>query len=152
MYFKDACSLPSMITLYLDGRLHQSELEKLSSIYLKRLEKLPMIRLKVLYYKDEAQILKLSKAKGHHCFLLSELGTEYSTATFTKLITPVFEENESFTFFIGPPDGFSEHLKDELPSISLSKLTFTHEFAYVLLLEQIYRAYCVHTGRSYHRE
>ena len=140
-----------MITIYLDGRLHQKELAKLSEIYLKRLEKLPLFRLKIVYYKDESTLLKIASMDGHTCLLLSEQGREYDTAKFASFLSPVFSEHKSFTFMVGPPDGFSDELKAKVPSLSLSKLTFTHEFAFVLLLEQVYRAYCLYTGKSYHR-
>ena len=140
-----------MITIYLDDKLHQKELEKLAEIYLKRLLVLPQIRLKVLYYKDQAQILSLAKQEGHTCFLLSETGKMFTSEEFSTVLKTVFTENDSFTFFIGPPDGFSDEVKAQVPKLSLSPLTFTHEFAYVLLLEQIYRAYCIFSSREYHK-
>jgi 23S rRNA (pseudouridine1915-N3)-methyltransferase len=46
--------------------------------------------------------------------------------------------------------GFSLNLKKKYPQISLSTLTFTHEMARVILLEQIYRAASIEKGKDYH--
>ena len=55
-------------------------------------------------------------------------------------------------FLIGGPLGFSDEVLaacDE--QISLSPLTFTHELARVLLLEQLYRACTILAGERYHK-
>ena len=53
---------------------------------------------------------------------------------------------------IGPADGFSSEMKEKYPSISLSMMTFPHEMAAVMLMEQIYRACEINRGSPYHRE
>lgn len=54
-------------------------------------------------------------------------------------------------FVIGGPYGVSQRLKDAASErISLSPMTFTHQMARVVLLEQLYRALTIINRRSYH--
>jgi 23S rRNA (pseudouridine1915-N3)-methyltransferase len=57
---------------------------------------------------------------------------------------------KSVAFVVGGPDGVSERLLSQIDRRwSLSRLTFTHETARVLLLEQLYRAYAINHGLPY---
>jgi 23S rRNA (pseudouridine1915-N3)-methyltransferase len=56
----------------------------------------------------------------------------------------------SVAFIVGGPEGVSDGLLSRVDERwSLSRLTFTHETARVLLLEQIYRAYAINHGLPY---
>ena len=54
-------------------------------------------------------------------------------------------------FVIGSAYGLSEKIKQRADYlISLSPMTFTHEFARAILLEQIYRAKNISANTGYH--
>lgn len=56
-------------------------------------------------------------------------------------------------FFIGDATGVSKELKARARTVlSLSRMTFPHELARVILLEQIYRACTILRGEKYHYE
>ena len=56
-------------------------------------------------------------------------------------------------FIIGGSQGVSSAVADRAEDrLSLSFLTFTHEMARVVLLEQLYRAYTILRGFPYHNE
>lgn len=56
------------------------------------------------------------------------------------------------TFVIGGPFGLADDvLKKCNAAISLSKMTFTHEFARLILIEQIFRAAAIWTNSGYHK-
>lgn len=55
-------------------------------------------------------------------------------------------------FVIGGAEGLPPSLKKSKELWSLSKLTFTHQWARVLLTEQIYRATEIKKGSGYHKE
>lgn len=142
-----------MITIVSDGPIKQKEFATLSSIYLKRVQSFPSIRIKHLYFqKDfESRVRDLARKSSHQLYLLSEEGELLTSQEFSEFLRPNFQGSESFTLVIGPPKGFSAELKKECKQISLSPMTFPHEMAQVLLIEQIYRAYCLFSGREYHK-
>lgn len=56
------------------------------------------------------------------------------------------------TFIIGGHDGASIEIRERADYLlSLSFLTFTHEMARVVLLEQLYRGYCILKGFPYQK-
>ena len=52
---------------------------------------------------------------------------------------------------IGPVDGWQEYKMENSNLISLSEMTFPHELAAVMLVEQVYRATEIIKGTKYHR-
>ncbi|EKF48645.1 ribosomal RNA large subunit methyltransferase H [Thermosipho africanus H17ap60334] len=66
-----------------------------------------------------------------------------------------FVENEMLSgellFVIGGPLGIDDELRKKASlKISLSKMTFTHEFTLVILLEQLFRAFKIINNEKYH--
>ncbi len=60
-------------------------------------------------------------------------------------------QNE-LVFVIGGANGLSEMVSNRADfRLSLSKMTFTHQMARVILVEQIYRAFKIINGENYHR-
>lgn len=52
---------------------------------------------------------------------------------------------------IGPAEGFSESMRASSELLSLSKLTFPHQMARVILMEQLYRSDQLRKGTGYHK-
>lgn len=81
--------------------------------------------------------------------VLDEGGEEMTSIGFSKKFENWIISTEDVHLAIGPAEGFSKgHGKE---SISLSKMTFPHELATVLLIEQLYRAHEISRGSSYHK-
>ena len=61
-------------------------------------------------------------------------------------------KNKKVNFLIGDTDGVSSDIKEKSDLIlSLSPLTFPHELARLILIEQIYRAISISNNSPYHR-
>lgn len=99
------------------------------------------------YYENN-----LASLKGN-LIILDENGIQKTSKQFSDFISNISLSNETVNFATGPPDGFSDLLKNKAIKImSLSKMTFIHEMASCILLEQLYRATEIIKGSSYHRE
>ena len=101
---------------------------------------------------------------GRSVYLLAEKGEEYDTKTFAE---KVYENSlnsgvKEMMFCIGPADGWgtmnirSRFVEDPLAFksvklLSLSKLTMQHDLAFLVLVEQIYRAVSIKYNLPYHK-
>ena len=83
--------------------------------------------------------------------LLDESGNQFTSLEIASLLSAVAISGENLIFAIGPVDGFSEEFKSRHRTISISRMTLTHEMASAILLEQLYRASEINKGSSYHR-
>ncbi len=99
--------------------------------------------------KEGVRILAfLEKFPESYVFLMDEHG---QSITSTELAQKVENLNKHIIFVIGGALGFSEEvLKYNAEKISLSMLTFPHEMARMILLEQIYRAITILKNKNYH--
>ena len=102
--------------------------------------------------KEGERILAVLPRKSMKIALCVE-GKQLSSEEFSSLIKNA--ENSGFSqisFIIGGAFGLSEEVKKVCDfRLSLSKMTFTHRFARILLLEQIYRAENIAAGGKYHK-
>lgn len=128
------------------------ELEYLARI--KRFAKAELVELKEDKSRHENEVVRkegemiLSKMKERKFFALDPKGITLSTEDFEKLIL----NRTDAVFVIGGANGLSDEVKRRSEKmISLSLMTFTHEMARVILLEQIYRALTIARGMKYHK-
>lgn len=102
--------------------------------------------------KEGERILAVLPQKSKKIALCVE-GKQISSEDFSSLLKTA--ENSGFSqisFIIGGAFGLSEEVKKVCDfRLSLSKMTFTHRFARILLLEQIYRAENIAAGGKYHK-
>jgi len=81
---------------------------------------------------------------------LSEEGQQFNSVELCSLLLSF--KNKKINFLIGDTDGISSDIKDKSDLIlSLSPLTFPHELARLILIEQIYRAISISNNSPYHR-
>jgi 23S rRNA (pseudouridine1915-N3)-methyltransferase len=81
--------------------------------------------------------------------LLDPKGKEMSSEEFYEFVKEKASRGERITFIIGPPEGFEN--SEGYEKISLSRMTFQHDLARLILLEQIYRALLRMKGTRYEK-
>ncbi len=84
--------------------------------------------------------------------LLDAAGRRMDSAEFTALVAKAEMEGRDLVFVIGGADGLPADWKPRAALLlSLSPMTFPHEFARVMLAEQVYRALTGLRGHPYPR-
>ena len=79
-------------------------------------------------------------------------GKKLSSEDFATLLYSRGAQCASVDFIIGSSHGLSEEIKKSADYLlSMSDMTFSHRLARVMLMEQIYRAFTIETGRKYHK-
>ena len=100
----------------------------------------------------EADRIRKAIPKDAFSILLTEHGKTYDSPGFAKWIDQVAEHGaKHLALVIGGPLGIDPKLMNDLDAtLSLSELTFPHDLARVVLLEQLYRAMTILSGKTYH--
>jgi 23S rRNA (pseudouridine1915-N3)-methyltransferase len=80
-------------------------------------------------------------------------GQSLSSEAFAQKIKSFSCEGlNSLTFIIGSSTGLDDSVKQAADySLSLSEMTFTHQFARLMLLKQLYRAFKILNNETYHK-
>lgn len=80
-------------------------------------------------------------------------GKEFSSEEFAQKIDELTNSGiHEVVFVIGSSCGIGKNVSERANlKMSLSKMTFLHEFARLLLVEQIYRAFKILKGETYHK-
>ena len=86
------------------------------------------------------------------CFLMDIGGESVSSEGLAKLVSSEHERCDELTFVIGGADGVDERVRESAKRrISFGSVTYPHQIARLLLLEQLYRAATIIKGIPYHK-
>ena len=149
-------SLTAKLTtsIYLVGKKNGVEewIQDGVSMYETRLKS--VIDVRTIYLKTDADLVTAAGSAKGKVFALDENGRQLSSRSFSKLVFDGFVEGGSHvSFLIG---GFArlpaEIKQSKIPLISLSSMTWTHQFARLLLIEQLYRANEISKNSKYHKD
>lgn len=156
------------VTLITLGRLKEPYLREAVSEYTKRLQslcRLEVIELSPAPLPDrpsaaqidaalEAEARKIEEKlpSGAKLIPLCIEGKLLSSEDFSARLESAGMEGGSIAFVIGSSYGLSDRIKRRADLLlSLSPMTFPHQLARVLLLEQIYRGLKILAGGTYHK-
>ena len=100
--------------------------------------------------KEGQQLLK--RMKGYNIAMCIEGKMLDSVQLSDKIAAAGVSGDSTVTFIIGSSYGLSEEVKRKADlRLSMSPMTFPHQLARVMLMEQIYRGYQIQSGRKYHK-
>jgi len=133
------------VKIYTIGRLKDAWLAEALHEYEKRLQGRAEIEW-ILCKSDPELFEKISKEP--HWIALDPKGELLDSPSLSlKLL-----QKSRLTFLIGGSDGIPQPLLAKSAwRWSLSPLTFTHQMTRLILLEQLYRAFEIDSGSSYHK-
>lgn len=152
------------LTIISYGKIKEKAYQRMIEEYLKRLK--PLARIKYIELeavpfsaKNQEAVKKLEgerlnnyleknlkNSSGAIVYLLAERGLKFNSPDFANWLN----KKQPLVLVVGGALGFSEEIYNSYPSLSLSDLTYPHELARLILLEQIYRASTILTNKSYH--
>ena len=132
------------------GKVKKGWLKDGITVYAQRLPEVKVLEIKDTNPETEAsKVLGLLKTFDK-LVVLSEDGQQFDSVSFGQWLGA--EASGTLVFFIGGPTGVSQTLKRRAYRVlSLSAMTYPHEFARLLLLEQLYRGKTILQGGSYHK-
>lgn len=103
----------------------------------------------------EIEAKKIREKIGADAFVvaLDIDGAELSSEEFAKKIDTLASSGlNSIVFVIGSSTGLDDDFKKSADfRLSMSKMTFTHQFARLMLLKQLYRAFKILNNETYHK-
>ena len=157
------------ITIIAIGKLKEQYLRDASAEYQKRLStlcRLNIIELPAEKLSDNPSQKEIDNAltaegrkitekipKGARVYTMCIEGKQRSSEELSReLETAGVEGISSVAFIIGGSFGLSEDVKRlSNHRLSMSRMTFPHQLARVMLCEQIYRAFQISAGTKYHK-
>ena len=104
--------------------------------------------------EEEGKQILTQLSPSDFVVIMDEKGKEFTSREFSEWIQKQMSSGKKrLLFIIGGPYGFSKGIYERADfKIALSKMTFTHEMAKLLLSEQIYRSMTILKGEPYHHD
>ena len=148
------------------GKIKEKFLKEGIEEFLKRLTpyaSVEIVELPAIEIKDENLTERVLKEEGEKILLqikpqsyvitLEIKGKQLSSEEFaTKINELTVEGIGEIIFIIGSSCGLSKIVSERANfKLSMSKMTFLHQFARLILVEQIYRAFKIIKGETYHK-
>ena len=104
------------------------------------------------YFFSDMKKIKKRIPKDNYIIALDEKGVNYSSLDLSEKIKSLQDCGTDITFILGGSEGLSKELKSSSNFLlSVSKMTFSHSIAKIILVEQLYRAYTIIKNHPYHR-
>lgn len=138
------------IKIYTVGKSRKSWIREGIAHYLSRLKQ--HSKIDWIICKDDRKLWNnLEKEKSWIAF--DPKGSLYSSSQLTTILEEMTQRSQSpIVFVIGGPFGLEKTILENAKKVlSLSNLTFTSDFARLIVLEQLYRGFQILAKTPYHK-
>lgn len=136
------------------GKIKESFYREAVAEYVKRLSRFAKVEIKELPEGTDPEAEKgdiLRACKGYVIALAVE-GEKLSSERLAKKLQKLTDEGKDITFVIGSSCGLADEVKERADyRLSFSDMTFPHQLMRVILAEQVYRAFMINAGSTYHK-
>jgi 23S rRNA (pseudouridine1915-N3)-methyltransferase len=142
------------ITLAAIGKLKEASLKILYEEYRKRLQwRVTLQEIEGKSAALENKHLLEAIPPSSYIIALDEKGENLKSEEFAQLLNEIqLHQQGKVTFVIGGADGLSQEIKLRAnKTLSFGRMTWPHQLARILLMEQLYRAQQILSGHPYHR-
>ncbi len=157
------------VTVICVGKLKDAFFDSASAEYLKRLKPyadVKTVEIKQSPLSDSPSQAEINRAlenegieiikkipSGSTVIAMCIEGKQFSSEDFSRIFTDsALSGRGDITFIIGGSCGLADSVKRVADiKMSMSKMTFPHRLARIMLLEQIYRAFKIAAGEKYHK-
>jgi 23S rRNA (pseudouridine1915-N3)-methyltransferase len=142
------------ITIVAVGKIKESFYREAVAEYVKRLSRFAKVEIREIaeganLQTEGVEILRASKG---YIVALAVEGEKLSSESLATKIKKCVDAGKDMTFIIGSSCGLSDEVKKAADyKLSFSDMTFPHQLMRVVLCEQIYRAFMINTGSTYHK-
>lgn len=155
------------INLIVVGKLKEEYLRAASAEYSKRLQAFCSLRIietdecrlsdrpsqKEIASALETEAKAILKHASGYIIPMCIEGKQMKSEKLAERFNDIAVSGDSqISFIIGSSYGLSDTVKAAADlKLSMSEMTFPHQLARIMLLEQIYRAFTIMSGKSYHK-
>ena len=141
---------PSRLRLIAVGKVRKAWVREGVALYAKRLPGLQILEVKDSTPPKEADAITALWSPPEQLVVLTEEGERFDSPGFANWLMGLGSGRVAFV--IGGAEGLTPALKARAnQQLSLSAMTFPHEIARLLLVEQIYRGITILQGGPYHK-
>ncbi|HTU34835.1 MAG TPA: 23S rRNA (pseudouridine(1915)-N(3))-methyltransferase RlmH [Candidatus Acidoferrum sp.] len=139
------------IRLIMLGRTRRAQIRAIVDDYVERIRHYAETDVIELRDTSAAAFRKVKLGSVATVVLLDAAGRQFTSQQFARWIGDLRDRGiRELAFLCGDAEGFSPELRAVAKQkISLSTMTMPHEFARVILVEQIYRAFAILAGHPY---
>ena len=144
------------INLVTIGKLKEKFLVEGVEEYLRRIKNFAKVDVREISecrtVDEEGKKLLAQVPRDSFLIVLDVAGVELTSEQLAEKISALTLRGVSdITFIIGGAFGLSDEVRQAANFLlSLSKMTFTHQMARLIIVEQIYRAFKINRGEPYH--
>ena len=136
------------------GKIKESFYREAVAEYVKRMSRFAKVEVKELPEgaNPEAEADEILRVCKGYTIALAVEGEKQSSEQLAKRIGKLVDEGKDITFVIGSSCGLSDRVKAAAQyKLSFSDMTFPHQLMRVILAEQVYRAFMINAGATYHK-